>query len=114
MDNILQVTLLYDFYGELLTVRQKNIFELYYQYDLTLAEIAKECNISPQAVSDSLKRTQNILYKYEVKLQCLDKYIKLNNKIQNIISEIDDMFIYVKNKEKLISIKNQLNDILNV
>ena len=55
MKEILQLTLLYDFYGELLTEKQKLVYEMYYQNDLSLSEIEKELSISRQAVRDQLK-----------------------------------------------------------
>ena len=58
MDDILQLTLLYDFYGELLTEKQKQVYELHYQNDLSLTEIGEELSISRQAVRDQLKRTR--------------------------------------------------------
>ena len=69
MDDILQLTLLYDFYGELLTEKQKQVYELHYQNDLSLTEIGEELSISRQAVRDQLKRTEKILLDYEEKLQ---------------------------------------------
>ena len=45
MDDILQLTLLYDFYGELLTEKQKQVYELHYQNDLSLTEIGEELSI---------------------------------------------------------------------
>ncbi len=55
MKEILQLTLLYDFYGELLTEKQKLVYEMYYQNDLSLSEIGEELSISRQAVRDQLK-----------------------------------------------------------
>ena len=60
MDEILHLTLLYDFYGELLTEKQKQVFDLHYQDDLSLSEIGEELSISRQAVRDQLKRTEKI------------------------------------------------------
>ena len=60
--------LYYDFYGEFLTERQAKIFELYYNDDYSLAEIAQECGISRQGVLDALKRAQVKLKDMENKL----------------------------------------------
>lgn len=96
MDKILYITMLYDFYGELLTKKQKEIFELYYLDDLSLNEISSQFNISRQAVLDSVKRTEKILNNYEEKLFLVSKYInrkkiidKLINKLENIYSGND-------------------------
>ena len=93
MDKILFLTMLYDFYGDLLTNKQKEIFELYYLNDLSLYEISSQYNISRQAVSDSIKRTEKSLLHYEEKLSLIEKYLnqrkiinKTINSIENIIS----------------------------
>ncbi len=74
MDDILQLTLLYDFYGELLTEKQKQVYEMHYQNDLSLTEIGEELSISRQAVRDQLKRTEKILQDYEEKLQLVSRF----------------------------------------
>lgn len=63
-----QLAVLYDLYGGLLTEKQQNVFDLYYQCDLSLGEIAAEQNISRTAVHDLIKRTEHLLEKYEQKL----------------------------------------------
>lgn len=74
MEDILQLTLLYDFYGELLTEKQKQVYEMHYQNDLSLSEIGEELSISRQAVRDQLKRTEKILQDYEEKLQLVSRF----------------------------------------
>lgn len=74
MEDILQLTLLYDFYGELLTEKQKQVYEMHYQNDLSLTEIGEELSISRQAVRDQLKRTEKILLDYEEKLQLVSRF----------------------------------------
>ena len=66
--DILKTTLLYDFYGELLTDKQKEIYELFYQNDMSLSEIAGELEISRQAVRDQLKRAKKYFLTHEEKL----------------------------------------------
>lgn len=63
-----QLAVLYDLYGGLLTEKQQNVFDLYYQCDLSLGEIAAEQDISRTAVHDLIKRTEHLLEKYEDKL----------------------------------------------
>lgn len=115
MEKLLEITLLYDFYGELLTDRQKNIFELYYQNDLSLAEIADNLNISRQGVYDTLKRSENILYDYEDKLKLVERFEKNRSYIKEIINKIneaekniDDMAKVNECFVKLKSIANKL------
>jgi len=64
---------LIDLYGNLLTVNQLNILELYYMEDLSLKEISEELNVSRNAVHDSLKRSLISLEDYEEKLKLLEK-----------------------------------------
>jgi predicted DNA-binding protein YlxM (UPF0122 family) len=64
---------LYDFYGGLLTDKQKNIMEFYFYDDYSLAEIAAKENTTRQAVYDLLKRVEQTLEKYEEKLKLLER-----------------------------------------
>ena len=66
-DRTLQMTLLYDFYGELLTDRQRELFDLYYNEDLSLAEIAQQYGISRQGVRANLMHAERTLFQMEEK-----------------------------------------------
>jgi len=78
MDKNVEICLLLDFYGKLLTDRQREIMSLYYEDNLSLTEVAEELNISKQGVSDSLKRSEKILYETEEKLQLLKQHMESN------------------------------------
>ena len=65
---------LYDFYGGLLTQRQKNCMELHFFNDLSLGEIAEEYKVSRQAIHDLLKRVEQTLEKYEEQLGLLKRH----------------------------------------
>ncbi len=91
MDEILHLTLLYDFYGELLTEKQKQAFELHYQDDLSLSEIATELSISRQAVRDQLKRTEHILLEYEEKLGLVKRFQEQKKAVQKMREIMEDM-----------------------
>lgn len=84
MDEIFEKTLLYDFYGELLTDNQKKIYELYHLDDLSLGEISQQMNISRQGVHDALKRCDISLKNFEEKLGLVDKFIKNKNAMNEI------------------------------
>ena len=84
MDEIIYLNNLYDYYKELLTEKQKEYFEDYYQNNLTLSEIAENNDISRNAVHKQLKETVKILENYESKLKIIEK----NNKIIKIIKEL--------------------------
>ena len=68
IDDVIQTSLLYDFYGSLLTDRQREVMELYYGENLSLSEIAAEFSISRQGVHDALKNAGRALHEYEQKL----------------------------------------------
>ena len=66
-----ELVLLYDYYGELLTDRQRECFELRYYQDFSLGEIGQELGISRQGVYDNLSRTEALLKKMEEKTGCV-------------------------------------------
>ena len=71
--------ILYDYYGELLTDKQKLYFEDYYFNNLSLAEIAENQETSRNAIHKQIKDTENKLLMYEDKLKLCQKYNKLRN-----------------------------------
>ena len=64
----LEMSLLFDFYGETLTEKQRELFDLYYNEDLSLAEIAEHAGITRQGVRDSIKRAEGTLLEMEERL----------------------------------------------
>ena len=74
MENTLRMTLLFDFYGPLLTDRQQEVFQMYFHEDLSLGEIGEELSVSRQAIYDSLKRVGSILEDFEAKLNLVTKH----------------------------------------
>lgn len=74
MDGIARESLLYDFYGILLTAKKRQVMELYHEDDMSLSEIAEEMDITRAAVYDSLKSAERQLENYEEKLKLLAKY----------------------------------------
>ncbi|WP_455582573.1 YlxM family DNA-binding protein [Dysosmobacter sp.] len=69
-----RMTMLYDFYGELLTDRQKEFFDLYYNEDLSLAEIAENAGISRQGVRDVIVRAEGIMQEVEDKTGLIRRF----------------------------------------
>lgn len=84
MEKDLKYGILLQIYGELLTERQHDVVELYYDYDLSLAEISENLGISRQAVLDSLKNACDSLRNYEEKLNILAKNQYLSAEIEKI------------------------------
>lgn len=84
MEKIVRQTLLYDFYGELLTSHQQRIYEDAVFHDLSLSEIAEARGISRQGVHDLVRRCDRILEGYEEKLHLLRKFSKTREQIEQI------------------------------
>ena len=84
MDEILKQSLLYDFYGELLTKHQKEIYEQFIIEDLSLSEIAKDAGISRQGVHDLIKRCNKILEEYEEKLHLVERFLSIKEKVHRM------------------------------
>lgn len=73
----LDFSIYYDFYGSFLTEKQSNLFELYYNDDLSLAEIAEIIGISRQGVRDGLERARKKMLLMEEKLGLVEKVSKI-------------------------------------
>ena len=89
MDKIYYITLLYDFYGELLTEKQKAVITQHFLNDLSLNEVAIEHNITRQAVLDMIRRTEKLLLQYEDKLQLVKKYLVRKEKVSDVLKRLD-------------------------
>ncbi|MDR1801379.1 MAG: DNA-binding protein [Lachnospiraceae bacterium] len=77
MDDRFTQSLLFDFYGELLTDRQKEIFEKYISEDLSLSELSEEYGISRQGIHDLITRSNKTLLDYEAKLGIMERFLKI-------------------------------------
>ena len=89
-DAVTKQSLLYDFYGELLTKRQREVMELYNEENLSLAEIAEEFGISRQGVHDALHKAQKALEDYEYKLGLVERFSATRDAISSISEELDE------------------------
>lgn len=89
IDDITRQSLLYDFYGALLTKRQREVMELYHEENLSLAEIADEFGISRQGVHDALQKGEKSLESYEEKLGLVRKFTAAGEAIREIDEKID-------------------------
>ncbi len=74
MEKNIEISLLFDFYGQLLKEGQQKCVTLYYNDDLSLSEISEELNITRQGVLDSIKRAEKRLYSFEEKLGLLKRF----------------------------------------
>ena len=109
MEDRVEISMLMDFYGPLLTEKQRNIMELYYNEDLSLAEIAELNNTSRQAIHDLIKRCYKLLLSYEGKLNLLQKSINRENKIIDLLNDLNNK--YSIEKEEYNNLKNYLENL---
>lgn len=91
MDKVLFVTLLYDFYGELLTDKQKTVIELHYLNDLSLNEIGEQLGTTRQGVHNIIKRTVKVLERYEERLKLYEKYDTQRKKLDAALLALDKL-----------------------
>ncbi|MBS6124229.1 MAG: putative DNA-binding protein [Veillonella sp.] len=86
MEDRVLISLLLDFYGPLLTDKQRMSLQLHHEDDMSLGEIAEELGVSRQAVHDNLQRARHILNDYESKLHLVAQY----EAREQVINELKD------------------------
>ena len=84
-----RMTMLFDFYGELLTERQKEFFDLYYNEDLSLAEIAENAGISRQGVRDVIVRAEAVLTELEDKTGLIKRFHTMHSQLEQIAQDAE-------------------------
>ena len=112
MNKKVEISMLCDIYGKLLTEKQFEFINDYYNNDLSLSEIAENNNITRQAVRDIIKKGERKLFEYEEKLLFMKKTITQEQKIQAILSELTKIQTNSSDRKVaniLDSIKKELN-----
>lgn len=84
MESFVKQTLLFDFYGELLTERQQQIYSSVVLDDYSLSEVASDLGISRQSVHDMIKRCNQTLEEYESKLHLVERFLCIRNQVRQI------------------------------
>ena len=110
MEQILQQTLLYDFYGELLTEHQQNVYEQVVLNDLSYSEAASELGISRQGVHDLIRRCQKALEGYEAKLHLVERFLSIKEKVGQIDGILDEWEKEKKNPEEIVNRIRRISD----
>ena len=108
---LMEQALLFDFYGELLTENQKQVYEAFVLNDYSLSEIAEERGISRQGVHDLVRRCSKQLNSYEERLHLVEKFLYIKehvNHIQQLTSQHEQM----DKKELLLQIEQITSEIL--
>lgn len=93
LDTIAQASLLYDFYGALLTEKQREVMELYHEENYSIVEIAEELGVTKQAVHDNLRKSEKILRSYEEKLGLMKSLLETRELIEAIDERIDELIL---------------------
>lgn len=110
MDRIVEKALLFDFYGELLTESQKEVYGEHIQNDLSVSEIADLRGISRQGVHDMIRRCEKILADYEQRLHLVEHFLKVK-KMVGIIHQYAEGISYCEDREKM---QERIADIKNI
>ncbi len=110
MDKVVEIGILFDYYGKLLTDKQFEIVDHYYNEDLSLSEIAEIHGISKQAVSENLKRAEKKLYDYEKKLMLVERNQKISKGIQKALEEMKRL---LSTKDEYLP-KKELEDLMGL
>lgn len=112
MEKNVKVSMLLEVYGKLLTEKQLQILDDYYNQDLSLSEIAENENITRQAVRDIIKKGENKLFELEEKLEIMKRTFKQEEKIAIVLSELTKIQTKFSDKqvaEILEHVKKELN-----
>ena len=112
MDKKVEISILCDLYGKLLTKKQFEILNDYYNNDLSLSEIAENDNITRQAVRDIIKKGERKLFEYEEKLLFMKRMLNQEETLKKVLSELAKIQKDSSDKKVaniLESIKQELN-----
>lgn len=90
----LEMTLLFDYYGDLLTERQRMCFDLRYNQDLSLGEIAEELQVSRQGVHDNINRAEALLRNMEEKTGCVGRDLAYRKAIRQVLDQAESLLQY--------------------
>lgn len=99
MEKNIKMSILLDIYGKLLTEKQYNLLNDYYNNDFSQSEIAENEEITRQAVRDNLKKGENNLLEYEEKLKIMEKNLISQNKINSALEDIKKLKNKISDKE---------------
>ena len=108
--NMGEISMLYDFYGDLLTERQQTVLEYYYGDDYTLSEIAEHTGISKQAVHDTVHKAEKALFSYESVLGLVNRYRQTGEQIR----EASAILAGVIKETEDDSIRSRLEIVMNI
>lgn len=91
MEKNVQISMLCQIYGKLLTDKQFELIDDYYNNDLSLSEIAENNEITRQAVRDIIKKGEKKLFEYEKELKIMEKMLNQEKKLKSIIQDLENL-----------------------
>lgn len=110
MEEALFRTMLFDFYGELLTDKQKEYFDLHYNEDLSLAEIAQSEGISRQGVWDIIRRGEASMRRYEEKTGLVARFAAQRTLMDRAEEKLSELRALTRGRSAVLS--GELTDII--
>ncbi|MGI6091465.1 MAG: YlxM family DNA-binding protein [Veillonellaceae bacterium] len=113
LDKVLRIGPLFDFYGALLTDKQRQCIEMHYLNDFSLSEIASEFNVSRQAVHDILRRAEQTLEEYEYKLQLVERCRREQQYIREVYSLLKGLPLQLKRNPDINQALIRLDDLID-
>ncbi len=108
IDEKYRLTQLFDFYGELLTDKQKAVLELYLSEDLGLVEIAENLRVSRQAVYDHVHKASLALVSYEEKLGLLERFQQRTIMLEELRHQLDTSTFANENKAQIMKLIEEI------
>ena len=110
MDQLLKQSLLYDFYGELLTEHQRRVYEEVVQNDLSYSEAAESFGVSRQGIHELIKRCNKMLESYEERLHLVERFLRIRSSVQ-VIQVLSAQYETIEKQvlaEKVLAISQQI------
>ncbi len=114
MDEFYEVSILLDFYGQMITKRQFDILDLYYNSDYSLGEIAQQLSISRQGVYDNIRRGKAALFSLEEKLGLVQRFKKLKENASAILKCLDAINLNALSEKDLDNIDSAKEIVRNI
>ena len=111
-DNTLQMTMLFDFFGDLLTEKQREYFDLYHNEDLSLSEIAEKAGISRQGVHDLVTRAEKTLVETELKTGVIRRWRETSEGLEQAERLARELLSLTEDNEAAAELGNRLVGIL--
>ena len=114
LEKVSRMALLQDFYAGLLTEKQRRMFELYYDDNFSLGEIAEAYGVSRQAVHDLIRRVEKLLESYEMRMGLVHKFLEDQRKIREVLDWLNTQTIHGETAEIIERVTQLLHELIEV